>query len=84
MEREENIRPRVENLDGWCRQAHVQLLEGQIVRVRKSQKESEKSERICLERAQRFGETQRALNDATQSGLLSSKHTKPILGCRNS
>ena len=38
MEREENIRPRVENLDGWCRQAHVQLLEGQIVRVRKSQK----------------------------------------------
>jgi len=35
MEREENIRPRVENLDGWCRQAHVQLLEGQIVRDQK-------------------------------------------------
>lgn len=35
MEREENIRQRVENLDGWCRQAHVQLLEGQIVRDQK-------------------------------------------------
>lgn len=35
MERGENIRQRVENLDGRCRQANVQLSEGQIIRNQK-------------------------------------------------